>query len=63
MAVTTETRRRPPRTPFSYLDGRIGFGRGSLRAVAAAAMVASVAIVVVRVFLATSPNDDRAIIE
>ncbi|MEU6586526.1 COX15/CtaA family protein [Nocardia sp. NPDC046763] len=42
--MTTETRR--PSTPFSYFDGKIGFGRGALRVAAAAAVVASIAIVV-----------------
>nr|WP_280446411.1 COX15/CtaA family protein [Nocardia brasiliensis] len=39
-------KRRLSRTPFSYLDGRIAFGSRWLRIAAAAALVASVAIVV-----------------
>ncbi|MEV6562355.1 COX15/CtaA family protein [Nocardia sp. NPDC051756] len=44
--VTTGSSRRLLRTPFSYLDGKIGFGRGALRAAAASAVLASIAIIV-----------------
>ncbi|MFE7796888.1 heme A synthase [Nocardia sp. NPDC057440] len=46
MMVTTGSKRKLLRTPFSYLEGKIGFGCGALRLAAVAAVAASVAIVV-----------------
>ncbi|WP_324198531.1 COX15/CtaA family protein [Nocardia brasiliensis] len=46
MVTAAGRKRRLPRTPFSYLDGRIAIGSRWLRIAAAAALLASVAIVV-----------------